>query len=333
VQMFRHSNHAVSESRLHQTDHRSTPTDLLAELRRARCLDPAEQDQAVTDLGLRPLTGGRNNHVYAWDSPEGTICIKVYKVDGRRRPEREWHALTLLAAYDVPNVPRLLWRDDFADSPAVGMTFVTGTAIPDEAPDNHEASLAGLIETWRHIHTVRLEGPLADLVRIDSAAHYVARITDIWAKQLADHRTDPLTPHLEALLGLWSNSSDRQILAEPQPPMFSRGDANLLNWLHNPATGKTGCVDFEFSGTSDPAFDVADLVEHISSRTFSDDVWSDVVDALGEGDQKFTRRFRAAQRTCALRWLAVLWKQRHARSEEFKAQLERARRLHQLPTR
>ncbi|TMC10372.1 MAG: aminoglycoside phosphotransferase family protein [Chloroflexi bacterium] len=211
------------------------------------------------------------------------------------------------------------------------MTFVTGTAIPDEAPDHHEASLAGLIETWRHIHAVRVEGPLADFVRIDSATHYVERITNIWAKQLADNRTDPLTPKLEALVDRWAESGARQILAEPQPPTFSRGDANLLNWLHDPASGKTGCVDFEFSGTSDPAFDVADLVEHISGRTFADDVWGDVVDALGGGDGTFTWRFRAAQRTCALRWLAVLWKQRHARSEEFNVQLERARRLHQLP--
>jgi len=45
---------------------------------------------------------------------------------------------------------------------------------------------------------------------------------------------------------------------------------------------------------------------------------------LGGGDQ---RRFEAAQRTCALRWLAVLWKQRDTRTEEFTSQLDRARRL------
>jgi aminoglycoside phosphotransferase (APT) family kinase protein len=316
------------ESRLHQIDRRSpAPTDLLAELRRARRLDPADQDQAVAALGLRPLTGGRNNHVYAWDSPQGPTCIKVYKLDERRRPEREWHALTLLAIHGTPNVPRLLWREGDAVSPAVGMTLVTGTAIPDEAPDHHGAGLAGLIKTWRHIHAVRIEGPLADFVRIDSAAHYAARIADIWAKQLADNRTDPLTPQLEALLDHWSDSGDRQVLAEPQPTTFSRGDANLLNWLHDPATGETGCVDFEFSGTSDPEFDLADLVEHISARMFTDHVWSEVVHALGSGDRAFTRRFRVAQRTCALRWLAVLWKQRHARSEEFAVQLERVRML------
>jgi aminoglycoside phosphotransferase (APT) family kinase protein len=312
---------------MHRIDHRSTPTELLTELRRARRLDLAEQDQAVAALGLHPLSGGRNNHIYGWDSPEGPACIKLYKLDERRRPEREWHALTLLAAHDVPSVPRPLWREDDADSPAVGMTLVTGTAIPDEAPDHRDASLAGLIETWRHIHAVRVEGSLADFVRIDSADHYVERITDIWAKQLADHRTDPLTPQLDALLDHWSDSGDQQLLAEPQAQTFSRGDANLLNWLHNSATGKTACVDFEFSGTSDPAFDLADLVEHISGRTFTDDVWSEVVEALGESAGAFTRRFRAARRTCALRWLAVLWKHRHARSEEFDEQLERVRVL------
>ena len=35
--------------------------------------------------GLRPLTGGRNNHVYAWTDPaHGPVCIKIYSRRGTK---------------------------------------------------------------------------------------------------------------------------------------------------------------------------------------------------------------------------------------------------------
>jgi len=38
------------------------------------------------------------------------------------------------------------------------------------------------------------------------------------------------------------------------------------------------------------------------------------------------RRFEAAQRACALRWLAVLWKQPDTGTDEFTSKFDRARR-------
>ncbi len=86
------------------------------------------------------------------------------------------------------------------------------------------------------------------------------------------------------------------------------------------------CVDFEFSGRSDVAFDAADQIEHISSRAIPDGAWRELEANLGV-DHHNRQRFHAAQRTCALRWLAVLWKQRQRRAEEFTAQLDRVRLL------
>ncbi len=75
---------------------------------------------------LRPLAGGRNNLVYAWSSPDGPVCIKLYKVDERRRAHREWHALTLLGEHAVEGVPSPLWIDPEPAQPAIGMTFLPG---------------------------------------------------------------------------------------------------------------------------------------------------------------------------------------------------------------
>lgn len=72
--------------------------------------------------------------------------------------------------------------------------------------------------------------------------------------------------------------------------------------------------------------DMTTDIEHISSRALPDDTWHDLEANLGV-DHHNRQRFHAAQRTCALRWLAVLWKQRQRRAEEFTVQLDRVRQL------
>lgn len=302
------------------------PAGLLAALRAARAAGPGTESRRVEDLGLRPLAGGRNNHVYSWDTPRGATCIKVYKADGRGRDEREWEALTLLAGHAVPGVPAPLWRDPHQAAPAIGMTIVPGTSLPDlPAPED---GLDGLADIWARIARVPLAGPLARLTRVDSAAHYAERISVTWAGQLSEQPAgDPLTRDLARLLDRWRADGDAAALEQPEPPVLSRGDANLLNWLHDPASASTGCVDWEFSGASDQAFDAADLTEHVSGRIFDDETWSKVIPVLGVATRHDTRRFYAAQRTCALRWLAVLWRQRAKRAEEFQVQFDRVRQL------
>lgn len=307
------------------TDVRSAaPAELLADLRAARS-GADDQLQAVLDTwGLRPLSGGRNNHVYAWAGPDGDICIKIYrKNDGRRRSEREWHALSAIARHGTRHyAPTPLWLDDQDDQPALGMSLVPGTPITDLA--DISGTLKALAEATRAMQTIPLAEPLASLDRIDSAAHYMIRLTDVWPQQLADHPDDPQTPTMRALLSQWERSGDADILARPAPAVFSRGDSNLLNWHH--AADQIFCVDFEFAGRSDVAVDAADHTEHISARDFPDDVWRTLEADLGV-DHNNRARFEAAQRTIALRWLAALWKQRDRRVEEFTTQLQRVQNL------
>jgi hypothetical protein len=90
----------------------ATPAGLLTQLRQARSsTDPQAQEDVLARWGLRPLTGGRNNHLYIWTDPDrGPTCIKIYyKVDDRRRADREWAALTLLADHGVHDAPEPLW--------------------------------------------------------------------------------------------------------------------------------------------------------------------------------------------------------------------------------
>jgi hypothetical protein len=203
------------------------------------------------------------------------------------------------------------------------MTLLPGIPLL-QAGDRHDA-LRGLARTTARIQAVRPAGLLAGLERADSAAHYIRRLTSIWPAQLDGHPHDPLTRDMRRLLDTWHNSGDAQLLLTgPTGTVLSRGDSNLLNWLRSESS--TCCVDFEFSGHSTIEFDAADLIEHISSREIPDHTWAALLPELGI-DRSGRPRFLAAQRTCALRWLAVLWKQRHHRASEFECQHDRVRLL------
>ncbi|WP_240617211.1 aminoglycoside phosphotransferase family protein [Nocardioides speluncae] len=289
-------------------------------MRIARIAGPDALMTAHQEYGLRSLGGGRNNDVLAWAKGDTSICIKLYKNHDRQRVEREWLGLTHAAGLRC--APKPLWLDEHPQQPALGMTLLPGSPILDAV--DPAPAMKSLAETTCALQALPLTAPLADLERVDSITHYVTRLTEVWPRQLTDAAEDPQTPNMLALLRCWEVSGDAELLAEPAEPVFSRGDANLLNWLHDGSN--TYVTDFEFSGYSDVAVDAADHVEHISARAVSDETWNSAEAVLGvtPGNRA---RFDAARRTIALRWLAVLWKQRTARVEEFTAQFERVRAL------
>ncbi|WP_431895631.1 phosphotransferase family protein [Micromonospora haikouensis] len=292
---------------------------MLAALRQARTRGGEALSDSLARLGVRPLTGGMQNDLYRWTSPDGDdTVIKFYTKTDRRRAEREWAALNLIEPQHLGTVPVPLWLDPVEVEPALGMTVLHGTPLL-EAPDQLHA-LRGLARTTTQLQAVPLSGLIAELPRIDSGEHYLVRLTQAWPKLLEEQANDPLTPAMQQLLAAWHSSGDADMVIEQDKPVLSRGDANLLNWLQ---TGDgAACVDFEYAGFSNRAFDAADHIEHISARDVPDEVWVKVLPDLGVTDAN-RKRFAANQRTCALRWLAVLWKQRVRRRDEFTRQHER----------
>lgn len=300
-------------------DH-AVPVELLTALRTARTADPETLQNTLRAWNLRRLDGGRNNDVFAWAPPDGEICIKLYTKTDRRRVEREWHGLTHVAALGCAPTP--LWLDEHPEQPALGMTLIPGTSILKHS--NTATAVNSLAQTTRAMQALPLTEPLASLQRVDSISHYVTRLTNIWPTQLADATDDPHTIDMLALLHRWRDSGDATTLSQRATAVYSRGDANLLNWHHD--GNRPYVVDFEFSGHSDIAVDAADHIEHISARTIPDHIWTNAEPHLGVNQTNRTR-FHAAQRTIALRWLAVLWKQRHTRTPEFTTQHQRVRTL------
>jgi Ser/Thr protein kinase RdoA (MazF antagonist) len=291
-------------------------------LRLLRAHAAADDDEALRRAGARPFAGGYRNAVYEWESPGGPVAVKVYRKDDRLLAEREWLALTLLAACCPGTAPVPLWTDPRPPQPAVGMTVVPGR--PCQAGAEPASVARAVVATMLEFAQLPLLGQLAAMPRAKRPEHYVRSLTGKWASDLGSSTRDSLTCDLLRLLGHWRNGPDADILAAPAARVFSHGDGNLDNWLWDGR--QLRCIDFEFAGWSDTAFDLADLVEHVSARAVSDTAWdSAVADASLRGTE--LRRHEAARRTCALRWLAALWRQQENRPGEFETQLSRTRNL------
>jgi len=268
------------------------------------------------------VAGGRNNRAFAWDGPDGEVCLKLYHTDKRDRAGCEYRALAHVAAYGVAAGPQALWHDPDPELPAVAMTMEVGEPVPDLADPT--TALRAIVAVLDQLRAIPL-GPFADMPHVDSATHCMKRITEVWPGQLDEHHREPLTADMRSLLAAWHERGDPSVLTEPAPRVFSRGDSNLLNWLWNEP--EVNVVDWEFVGYSDTAYDAAELLEHLSAHAIDDERWVSLLPDFGIVDDAARRRFLAAQRTVALRWLSVLWKRRDTRADEFEYQVERVRGL------
>ncbi|MGW4801335.1 phosphotransferase family protein, partial [Nonomuraea sp. NPDC004297] len=62
---------------------------------------------------------------------------------------------------------------------------------------------------------------------------------------------------------LASAGPDR-LVANPLPPVLGLADGNHANYLWDAGEGRVGLIDWEDSGRTDRAFELGELIEHIS---------------------------------------------------------------------
>jgi hypothetical protein len=297
------------------------PQSIQATIRKAhRYRDSA--DALCAEIGLRRLHGGLNNTVYVSTEAHQHICIKVYLVDDRRRAEREWSALQFLAAHQPGLAPEPLWFVPDPEFPIVSMSFVAGQPLhPAQVPAQ---ALHALTHALQQLYALQSPVHTYPYRRVGAAAECVRRIEN-WAAALGESGDDMLVEYAQPVIHQWLDSSDRELLQEPAQAVFARGDPNLANCLWDGT--RVRLIDLEYAGWSDIAFELADLVEHINARSISDDNWAGFVAHFITPRSSMYKRFRAAQRTCALLWILLLWQDRVARLPTLLAQIERVKDL------
>jgi aminoglycoside phosphotransferase len=230
------------------------------------------------------------------------VVIKSFLSRGRGEPEREWSALTYLAQSAPGLAPVPLHADLRAGPATIEMSWLPGAPLAGAPLRSAQAqALATALERlWRPTPPAWPSLPggvapnsvtLASIVRGMLAA----------GPELGG---DPVVGRAFARAAAWLDTGvlDRYHRLDDQA-VLGQGDSNLANFLWDGR--RIRVVDFEDSGPSNRAFELASLVEHVSA-------WSDAsLDAdvfLGLFDLTAAERAAALafRRLAALFWLILL---------------------------
>jgi hypothetical protein len=247
------------------------------------------------------------------------VVIKRFVEAHRGEPDREWRALTLLAEHAPGLAPEPIRADLGADPPMIEMTLLPGEPLGGRplTAEQESALVRALGQLWQSV-------PVSRVVPLPGEAGNEAQLVSFVRQQAVqshDLGDDPVVRAAQSaglswlswavgesgrLAGQHSHSEPGGASGAGWPglvPVFGQGDANLANFLWDGQ--RVRLVDFEDSGPSDRAFELANLVEHLSA-------WSD----SGLDGEEFLRAFdlSAAERSrladcrrlAALDWLLFL---------------------------
>lgn len=244
------------------------------------------------------------------------VVTKRFRSWDRGEADREWRALCLLAEY-APGLaaePRRAWLD--ASPPAIEMSWLPGQPLGGgPLPAGQSGALAlALDRLWGSVPATRHGGPGAPVPNPVVLTGMVRAWVRDAAPACGQPDVDPLAQQAYAAGAAWLGRGDLDRMLDlfrrketlrhaGAEVVLGQGDANLANFLWD---GKrVRLVDFEDSGPSDRAFELAVLAEHIS-------VWLygvlDVEPFLGgfglAGAE--AARLREYRRLSALYWLIKL---------------------------
>lgn len=284
----------------------------------------AHHQPLTSSTTIQRLSGGMNNAVYRVQLLDQPVCVKLYKIDERRRAEREWQVLCFLSERSPGIAPQPLRFSPDPELPAVVMELVPGVSLSDHQPGARE--LTALTEALKQFYALTPEVITYPHTVIGTPIVLMQRV-ESWLAQITERVDEPLVKQILAVVTQWDSAEDGAILAMPAPTIFSRGDPNLANCLWDGQ--RVRCIDLEYSGWSDVAFDLAELIEAQPSRHVSDQVWKRFLDSFDLQDPAAQRRLAAARRLCAVFWISLLWR-RWERGEPVEHDLVgQIRRAHQ----
>jgi aminoglycoside phosphotransferase len=243
--------------------------------------------------------------------------IKRFRSWDRGEHVREWRALTLLATYAPDLAPTPLGTDLTSTPPYVRMSRVPGRPLDGQkvTPGVLDAIAAAIGRLHAAVprDVVARQPPQPWL-----AIGVVSQMRSIVAASPAKDGDALARSALDAGRRWLGRVADPR--AEEHSVVFGQGDANLANYLWDGE--RVRLVDFEDSGRSDRAFELAAFAEHVS-------VWHDAGVETGGllGRLELTRSERARvlffRRAFALYWLLKLLDRGEACQETLYRQASR----------
>jgi hypothetical protein len=216
----------------------------------------------------------------------GDRLLKRYTSWERDEHRREWAVLVLVHAHAADLVPEPLSACLDAIPPTLTMAVVPGEPLSGALTD---AQLTGLEKSLRELWSV--PGRTLPPRRFAPAeAFAVARTRFATAGRfdgVVGAAVEAVRAHLARLTPLTDHAD----------PILGHSDPNLSNYLWDGS--RVRIVDFEDAGRSDPAYEVATLMEHLGARGTD---WTEFATRFGV-DQE---RLLEGRRLAAALWLHML---------------------------
>lgn len=192
------------------------------------------------------------NHELAID---GDVVRKRYLRTDRGQPDREWSTLVWLHEHAPGLAPQPICQEP--EVPALAMSRVAGEPL-DAVLSRAQTTAVG--HAYRELFAVPL--PPAMPLRFAHPAEFVANVVG-WLAQVQQDPHDGVVGSALTAAATWHDRVPAG-LYEICDPVVVQGDGNVANMLWDGQ--RVRLIDFEYSGVGDLAFEVADLVEHASSR-------------------------------------------------------------------
>ncbi|WP_082309819.1 aminoglycoside phosphotransferase family protein [Nonomuraea sp. SBT364] len=245
------------------------------------------------------MTVGRCTHSLEF---RDEVVVKRYASWGRGEPHREWLALTLLAEHTPGLAPAPVEAALDGDPPMIVMSRLPGTVLRGQhATDEQIKAMAAALTRLHQIPfqvVERLEpapwGPAAALNK-----------TRAWADKQPDLGNDPLVQEAFRAGAAWlASAAPDELTTNPLPPVLGLADGNRANYMWDDHEHHVRLIDWEDSGRSDRAFELGEVLEHVSRHdgTLDADQLLPHLDlAPGEGE-----RVRDFRRLIALGWFLQL---------------------------
>ncbi|WP_406049445.1 aminoglycoside phosphotransferase family protein [Kribbella sp. NBC_00889] len=215
---------------------------------------------------------------------DDSVLTKHYTSWSRDEPAREWAALTLLSRQAPDLVPAPLARAS-DPRPWVSMSVLPGEPLSGALTVRH---LEGLGEALEALWSIDPDGlpPIGVPAVIDRTSRSLAVLRE--GRGVIADAASAAADWLGAVV---------EVLTTVQDPVVGHGDPNLANYLWDGT--RIRIVDFEDAGRGDLTLELANLVEHLSSRATD---WSTVVSRFPVDPE----RFRAARSLWAAFWLTLI---------------------------
>ncbi|MEU0239097.1 aminoglycoside phosphotransferase family protein [Nocardiopsis sp. NPDC006198] len=189
------------------------------------------------------------------------IVTKRFRPGDHDRCAREWHALTLLATHAPGVAPRPLTVDFATSRPVVTMTRLDGEPLRGQILD--AVSTAALVETVTELQNAVSPGVLDRLPARPGHQRHLLEFVHTWAPRVRPGLSHYAARALDEGLTWLTDSALRGTSRPNVRSVFGPGDGNLANYLWDGS--RVRVVDFEESGRSDRAFELAEITEHVGS--------------------------------------------------------------------